>query len=59
MAECARPRAQQGENANMSWNIWPRRNSPSLLRPRTGALRCQFVGNNFFDFESEFGSAKT
>ncbi len=37
--ECARPRAQHRESANKPWNTWSRRDTPNLLRPRTGALR--------------------
>jgi hypothetical protein len=40
-AERARPRAQQRGRANKLWKTWSRRDSPSLLRPRTGALLCR------------------
>jgi len=39
--ECARPRAQQRENAKRPWKTSTSRCHPALLRPGTGALRCR------------------
>ena len=39
--ECARPRAQQRENAKRPWKTSPCRCHLALLRPGTGALRCR------------------
>src|SRR5438132_1365336 len=39
--ECARPRAQQRRSGKKPRKMGSRRQSRSLLRPRTGALRCR------------------